>query len=116
RRKAPKPPITEARPRTIQTPPFERAQGLAQSDRPGSPAGNNSIPRRASAPSRARRRRLSASLGRALTEQSLDDHAVKPAAIQLPMAPMNPDFLETEAFQKGAAGRVLGKDPAGKLV
>ena len=29
---------------------------------------------------------------------------------------MNPDFLETEAFQKGAACRVLRKYPAGKLV
>src|SRR5690242_9209049 len=29
---------------------------------------------------------------------------------------MNPDFLETEALQKGAAGRVLRKDPAGELV
>jgi len=29
---------------------------------------------------------------------------------------MNPDFLETEAFQKGTAGRVLRKYPAGELV
>ena len=29
---------------------------------------------------------------------------------------MNPDFLETEAFQKRAACRVLRKYPAGKLV
>jgi len=29
---------------------------------------------------------------------------------------MNPDFLETEAFQQGAACRVLRKYPASKLV
>ena len=49
-------------------------------------------------------------------EQSFYDHAVTPAAVQLPVPLMNPDFLETEPFQKGAASCVLGKHPAGELV
>src|SRR5260221_11023196 len=88
-------------------------RSLEQSDRPEWPAGNNSIPRQAFAPSRARLRRSSASLAGAPIEQPLDDHAVTPATIQLPVPPVNPDFLETKPFQKGTAGRVLGKNPAG---
>jgi hypothetical protein len=41
---------------------------------------------------------LSASLASARIEQPLNDHAVAPDAIQLPVPPMNPDFLETEPF------------------
>jgi len=55
-------------------------------------------------------------LAGAVTEQSLDDHAIAPAAVQLPVPPMNPDFLETEPFQKGTARSVLRKHPAGELV
>jgi hypothetical protein len=50
-------------------------------------------------------------LAGAVTEQSLDDHAITPAAVQLPVPPMNPDFLETEPFQKGTARSVLRKHP-----
>jgi len=49
-------------------------------------------------------------------EQPLDYHAVTPAAIQLPVPAMNPDFLETQPLQKGAARLVLGKHPADQFV
>src|SRR5262249_36444037 len=114
--KGPARPTAATRPRTGRTPSSAIHRGLAPSDRPGSPAGNNSIPRPASAPSRARQRRPSASPGSSLAEQPLDDHAVAPEPIQLSVPPMNPDFPEPEAFQRGAAGRVLRKDPAGEFV
>ena len=38
-------------------------------------------------------------LAGAPVEQPLGDHAIAPAAIQLPVPPMDADFLDTEPFQ-----------------
>jgi hypothetical protein len=49
-------------------------------------------------------------------EQQLDNHTVPPFLIQLAMAPMSADFLESQLAQQCATGGVLRKDPAYKLV
>jgi|SRR6516162_1533995 len=56
------------------------------------------------------------SAGAPRIQQPFDNHAVAPAAIQLSVASMDSDLIETQSFQEAAARNILRKHPAGKLV
>jgi hypothetical protein len=68
--------------------------------------------KQASAPSRGRRRRSSASLVSVLAQQPLDYHAVAPAAVQLPVPSMNLDCSRNSVkFVPGGISRRSHRDP-----
>src|SRR3954470_16356474 len=53
---------------------------------------------------------------RSVAEQALDEHAVLPAAVEAPVAALDADFLKAGGQVSGAAGSVVGEDPARELV
>ena len=54
-------------------------------------------------------------LTRGGAEQDLDDHAVEPLSVQLPVASVDPDLAETQRASEREARLVLREDPAEQL-
>ena len=82
----------------------------------GASARRAPIPRSAAPSGAAYRPRPDPQGACGLAEQPLDEHAVAPLAVELPVAALDPDLVEACRAVDGAARRVRGEDPRGELV